>query len=92
MSGSHSREIPIGPNIFPYSNVLPLAVFLPRILPLGSQMQVPQQNRHYLPWEDHELVEIGQSSFLPVGAGNRLHTSTQLERAPELLFIRYAAV
>ena len=30
--------------------------------------------------------------FLLVGAGTRLHTSTQLERAPELLFIRYMDV
>ena len=29
------------------------------------------------------------SYFLLVGAGTRVHTSTQLERAPELLFIRY---
>lgn len=55
-------------------------------------MQVPPETRHCLPWEGHEAVEIGQSYFLLVGAGTRLHTSAQLEKAPELLFIRYASV
>lgn len=55
-------------------------------------MQVPPETRHCLPWEGHEPVEIDQSYFLLVGVGTRLRTSAQLERAPELLFIRYTVV
>lgn len=55
-------------------------------------MQVPPETRHCLPWEGHEVVEIGQSYFLLLGAGTRPRTSTQWERAPELLFIRYVGV
>lgn len=92
MHRSSYRKICRGQNNFPHRRRFLLVLFLPRVFATGSQIQVPPETRHCLPWEGHELVEIGQSYFLMVGSGTRLCTSAQLERAPELLFIRYAAV
>lgn len=92
MCGGSAREMCIGPNSFSHRYMLLIVPALPRVFTTRLSDAGPTWDWPCLPWEGSEPVEIGQSYFLLVGVGTRLCTSAQLERAPELLFIRYAAV
>lgn len=70
---------------------IPLDVTLPRI-PQQALRCKNHSRGNCLLWEDHELVESGQSSFLLPGPGNRLCSLHPVVKGPRLLFIWYAAV
>lgn len=70
---------------------IPLVVTLPRI-PQQALRCKNHSRGNCLPWEDHELRESGQSSFLLPGPGNRLYSLHPVGKGSRLLFIWYAAV